>query len=160
MTEDILILDYDESQDEFEILKRLIQQYEEHGLLIIAYDLDDTVRPFRSKSCDAVIKTIKNCQKYLKCIFIVYTANTDMKANIKFLKDNDLPYDAINDYPKNFPIEHFRIQLSNARYFKKPSPKLYYNILLDDKSCGLRDACKLLNYLCYRENKKKNKEEF
>lgn len=142
------------------LYNRLLEQYNKHGLLILAYDLDDSVRPFKSLDCKDTIKIIKRCRDTLNCIFIVYTANTDMESNIKFLEDNDLPYDAINDYPDNFPISKFSDDFRVARESEGGIPKLYYNILLDDKSCGLREACEILDLLCDEiENVNKAKKE-
>lgn len=126
------------------LYQRLRKAYKQHGRICIAYDLDDTVRPFWSEICDSTIAIIKRCKQVLNPYFIVYTANTDMEFNINYLKDNNLPYDAINSYPDDFPIKKFVDDFNTV----KPSPKIYCNILLDDKSFGLCSACKALHLLC------------
>lgn len=149
----------DDSWDEDILYQRIKDVYNKHNSLWIAYDLDDTVRPYRSSSCEDTIRIIKRCRDVLNAHFIVYTANPDKKANIKFLEDNDLPYEAINCYPDSFKISPFEYQYKNAVYFKQDIPKLYYNILLDDKSCGLERACEILDKLCDEVEMIKNDEK-
>lgn len=141
------------------MFNRIYQQYLEHGCLILALDLDDTVRPFRSESCKDTIATVKRCQNLLNCITIIYTANTNTQANIKFLNDNGIKYDSINCYPDNFPIKKFKNEFDIACESDGAPPKLYYNILLDDKSCGLEMACEILNKICDNIEEQKAKEK-
>lgn len=127
-----------------ELYERLREAQKLHGKIVIGYDLDDTVRPFKSASCDGTIATILRCKQVLKPYFIVYTANTDMEFNYNYLKTKGLPYDAINDYPIDFPLKSF----VDGQRAVEPRPKLYFNILLDDKTFGVYAACQALNKLC------------
>lgn len=149
----------DDSWNENVLYKRLKEVYNTHGSIWIAYDLDDTVRPFKSESCFDTIEIIKRCKKILNAHFIVFTTNADMKANITFLEENGLPYEAINCYPNSFPIDKFKQDFEEAINRKEPPPKLYYNILLDDKSCGLEMACSILGNLCDAVEKDKKEKE-
>lgn len=123
----------DALKDDF-LYKRLFDAYEEHDRLIIAYDLDDTVRPYKSKSCEDVKTLIKRAKRILKPYFIVFTANPHKEKNIAFLEAEGLPYDAINE---------------NAEFIGRYGDglKVYYNLLLDDKA-GLKEAYDALDRLC------------
>lgn len=142
------IIETDDSFVYNALKERIFNQYKEHGCLILAVDLDDTIRCFKSQTCDNTLTVIKTCQNILNCITIIYTANTDIEANIKFLTENKVHYDSINCYPDNFPIKKFKEAFDAACKAGNPPPKLYYNILLDDKSCGLGVACDILEELC------------
>lgn len=133
----------DDSWNFWVMYERLENQFKEHKTLIIAYDLDDTVRPYRSSTCKETIAVIKRCERLLHPIFIVYTANPDIEQAKIDLEKMGLPYDAINDYPQGtMPAPLWKVKQDNS------SIKLYYNILLDDKSFGLRDSCRALTILC------------
>ena len=60
----------DALKDDF-LYERLSDAYEEHDRLIIAYDIDDTVRPYKSKSCEDVKALIKRAQRIFNPYFIV-----------------------------------------------------------------------------------------
>lgn len=116
------------------LYNRLKEAYLEHDRLIIAYDIDDTVRPYKSQSCEEVKALIKRAKTFLNPYFIVFTANPHKEKNIAFLEDEGLPYDAINENA-DF-IGRYRDNL-----------KIYYNLLLDDKA-GLKEAYDALDRLC------------
>lgn len=139
------------------MFNRIYSQYLEHNCLILALDLDDTIRTFKSESCKDTLATVKRCQEVLNCITIIYTANPHEEDNIKFLRDNGIHYDSINCYPANFPIPKFKDEYDKALAEGKVL-KLYYNILLDDKSCGLEAACEILDEMCSIEEEKKKEE--
>lgn len=123
----------DALKDDF-LYKRLSDAYEEHDRLIIAYDIDDTVRPYKSKSCEDVKALIRRAKRILKPYFIVFTANPHKEKNVAFLEAEGLPYDAINE---------------NADFIGRYGDglKVYYNLLLDDKA-GLKEAYDALDRLC------------
>lgn len=133
----------DDSWNFWAMYRRLEEHFLKYKTLIIAYDVDDTVRPNYSSICDETIKVIKRCEEILHPIFIVYTANPHIEEVEAFLKNNDIPYDAINDYPKGMVSGFLRQEKKND-----PNLKLYYNIFLEDKSFGLRDSCRALTILC------------
>lgn len=126
------ILD-DSLEDDF-LYERLVKAQDEHERLIIAYDIDDTVRPYKSKSCDMVKDLIRRAETLLNPYFIVFTANPHKEENIAFLEAEGLPYDAINE---------------NADFIGRYGEglKIYYNLLLDDKA-GLKEAYDALDRLC------------
>lgn len=113
------------SQDE--CVKRLLREWEKYGRLVVAYDFDSTVCPKEGEdpadSCDQMIELLRECKK-AGCSMIVFTARPYEEYDIvkKFLEDNSIPYDYINE---NDPM----VNLSNAR-------KIFYNIFFDDR-CAL-----------------------
>ena len=124
----------DDGLQEWFLYDRLVAAYRQHKKLIIAYDLDDTVRPYYSKNCEQVKALIRRAKFLLNPYFVVYTANPNTEKNIAFLESENLPYDAINQ----------NIDIINDRF---NSGKIYYNLFLDDKA-GLREAYMALNKLC------------
>lgn len=118
------------------LYNRLKEAYLEHDRLIIAYDIDDTVRPYKSKSCEETKKLIRRAKEVLNPYFIIYTANPHNEKNIQFLNDENLPFDAINE---NVP--------EIGRY--GDGLKIYYNLFLDDKA-GLAETYEALDKLCHR----------
>lgn len=124
----------DDSLRENFLYNRLVEAQAEHNRLIIAYDIDDTIRPYKSLSCENVKSLIKRAKKILNPYFIVFTANPHKGKNIDFLESQGLPYDAINE---------------NADFIGRYGDglKVYYNLLLDDKA-GLKEAYDALDRLC------------
>ena len=132
------------STNEAYAFSRLIEHYNTHDRIIIAYDIDDTVRPYYSGSCERVKSVLRAAAKYLNCYFIVYTCNPNIDKIKKFLDDEELPYDSINE---NAPFAPSGM-----------NGKLFYNIFLDDKA-GLREATdRLENLINYIINLQYNEE--
>lgn len=131
------------------LLNRLITQYRKQDKLIIAYDIDDTVRPAYCTNCDIVQSLLRAADKTLNAFFIVFTSNEDIDGVKKYLDEYELPYDAINE---NAPFVHFK------------KGKVFYNVLLDDKT-GLGETVNILEQLIYLVDnkyitKENNTEEF
>ena len=115
------------------LLMRLIEQYKNNKQLIIAYDIDDTVRPYHSSSCDDIQSLLRIAKQQLDAYFIVYTSNSNIDEIKEYLATWDIPYDAINE---------------NAPFVPFKTGKIFYNILLDDKA-GLAQAASNLKDLIY-----------
>lgn len=115
---------------------RLVEQYQKTDQLVIAYDFDDTVCPYYSYGCFRAASAIRSAKQHLNAYLIVYTCNQDEEKIKKYLEQEKIPYDAINE---NAPFIHFN---------KKDGSKLYYNLLLDDKA-GLHQALSDLETLIY-----------
>lgn len=113
------------------LLLRLIEQYQTHERPIIAFDIDDTVRPYYSKPTGEIQSLLRMAKRVLNAYLIVYTSNPNVGDIVKFLDKNDIPYDAINE---------------NAPFAVCPGAKIYYNIFLDDKA-GLGQAAQILKDL-------------
>lgn len=112
--------------------KRLLEEYEEHNSLVVAYDFDNTVYDFHKKGWkfDDVVNLLRKL-KSLNCYLIVFTANEEMEMVVNYLVENNIPFDGINENPP---------------FFKSTSRKIYYNILLDDRA-GLKECFDDLNKL-------------
>lgn len=118
-----------------ESLRRLINDYRKHGSLVIAYDFDNTVYDYHNKGekYEEIIWLLRKLKSH-NCELICWTANEDLGFIKKYLIDNDIPFDAINE---------------NPYFFKdKESRKIYYNALLDDRA-GLQQVYTELDTLCY-----------
>ena len=114
-------------------LLRLIDQYKKHGQIIIAYDIDDTVRPYYCTTCTDIQSLIRLAKSALNAYLIVYTSNPNIEEIKHFLDKEEIPYDSINE---NAPFVHYK------------TGKVFYNILLDDKA-GLAQAASNLKDLIY-----------
>lgn len=122
--------------------ERLIQEWLDHGKIVLAGDWDDTINPWKFKGYEAntsLIRThnvIKLAQS-VGCYFSVWTA-CDAKRfdEIKERCENyGIRVDSINENPIPLPYGNHR--------------KMYYNHLLDDRA-GLEQAVDILEYVCYR----------
>lgn len=122
-----------------EIENKLVNTYMEHGDLIIAYDFDDTIKPFNPEdSCDTVINLIKRCQK-LGFTTYLWTCRegSRLQQAIEYCNSKGLYPTYINRMPGVLYAEG-----------RKP----YCNILLDDKA-GLDSTVETLtNVLNIIEN--------
>lgn len=107
--------------------KRLEKEYKKYGMLIIAYDFDDTVYDFhkQGRTYNKIIKLLREWKGF--AYFIVYTASDETRyPDIKrYLKENDIPFHTINENIDTLNVPHGK--------------KLYYNVLLDDRA-GLNTA--------------------
>lgn len=122
----------DEYLQENASLKRLLEEYEKYGRLVIAYDFDNTVYDFHKKGAtySMVIRLLQDL-KDLGCIMICFTANEDVNFVRGYCLRYDIPLDKLNENPD---------------FFNCPSRKIYYNALLDDRA-GLLQVYKELVHL-------------
>jgi hydroxymethylpyrimidine pyrophosphatase-like HAD family hydrolase len=113
-------------------IKRLREWYLRNGTLIVAFDFDNTVYDFHNKGHDygEVIELLRKA-KQANCFLIVFTGNQDEDFVRSFLKENDIPFDSINEHAPFLPEKDKRAR------------KIYYNVLLDD-AAGLKSACEYL----------------
>lgn len=121
--------------------QRLLDEWEQHGKIIIAVDIDDTILPYRTstqKECDNIINLVKECQAVGAYVIIYTCRNSDgIKEALEYCKSKDLHIDAVNENPKgvNLPYGH--------------TAKPYANIFLDDRG-ELRGASERLADCMYR----------
>ena len=115
------------------LLERLVKQYQKQDKLIIAYDIDDTVRPMYCADCGDVQSLLRMIKNTLDAYFIVFTSNEDINGVKEYLNKWDIPYDAINE---------------NAPFVPFEKGKIFYNVLLDDKA-GLGEVVNTLKQLLY-----------
>lgn len=120
-------------------VSRLIDDYEKHGSIVIAYDFDNTVFDFHSNGFDYtdIISLLRELRSTIECCLIVFTANDDIGFIKSYLNKNNIPFDLINENPS---------------FFDSKSRKIYYNILLDDRA-GLLSAYLQLKELLRRIKK-------
>ncbi len=121
--------------DDQQCIDRLLSEFQTHGSIIVCYDYDNTVYDYnkRGDGFPLIINLLRKAKK-LGCHLIVFTScNDDRFPEIKkYLTDNDIPFDAINETPDYIPFR---------------GKKVYSNILLDDRS-GLSAAYRILNEVC------------
>lgn len=131
--------------DDDNCFNRLVEEYNKHGL-IIAYDFDNTVFDYYKKGhkFNKVVELLRLCKTELKCHLTLFTScNDDRMPEIrKYLEENNIPYDSINETPDYIPFK---------------GRKVYYNILLDDRA-GLLSAFRVLERVFYHIRSLKNKK--
>ena len=105
--------------------ERLLREYKKYDSLVVAFDFDNTVYDFHQKGLNFtdVITLLQNLKK-IGCYLIIFTANEDEDFVKKYCKDNQIPFDTINENPP---------------FHQSKSRKIYYNILLDDRA-GLHET--------------------
>lgn len=104
-------------------ITRLLEDYNKHNSLIVAFDFDNTIYDFHKKgfTFPAVVKLIKECISLGFEVFC-FTANKD--------------YDLVNKILTELGIS-CKINESSVELGSKSKP--YFNILLDDRA-GLLSA--------------------
>lgn len=107
-------------------VNRLLEEWDKYGRLIVAYDFDSTVSPYKddpADSCEQMIELLKECKR-AGCTMIVFTARPYSEFGMvkKYLDEKGIPYDYINE---NDPM----VSVPNSR-------KIFYNIFFDDR-CAL-----------------------
>jgi len=116
--------------------KRLVEEYHKYGKLVIAFDFDNTVFDFHKKGLlySHTINLLKEAKSVgFDCI--CFTAAEDYTFIEQYCEKNQIPLDGIN---------------INPPFFKTTSPKIYFNILLDDRSgliSAYYDLKALINYI-------------
>ena len=113
--------------------RRLADEWERHGSLVVAYDFDNTVYDYHGAgdTYPAVVALLHRLHR-VGCYLIVFTANPDAAAVRAYLDRKGIPYDAVNENPP---------------FFSGTAGKIYYNALLDDRA-GLRQAYDDLTWFC------------
>lgn len=106
-------------------IHRLVSEFKKYGTIWVAYDFDNTVFDYHSKGHDynEVIDLIRDARS-VGIKLQVWTAEENLTKVESFLMENNIPWDLINQSPS---------------FFTNGSAKIYYNLLLDDRS-GLLSA--------------------
>lgn len=118
-------------------IARLFAEWEKYGSLIIAFDFDNTVFDFyrAGHTFKQTIELLRECHKMGFRLTLFTSCNDDRMEEIKsYLKENDIPYDGINDTPEYIPF--------NGR-------KIYFNHFLDDRA-SLGSAYRILKETIFR----------
>ena len=129
---------------------RLLEEWKQHGKIIISVDYDDTLYPWRKDfNKEDIERTIKLVQqaRYTGAYIVIFTASdSDRYDEIsKYCESIKLPIDSINKNAINLPYGN--------------NGKIYYNINLCDRS-GLTQALDILESALYqyRGFKESNKQ--
>jgi hypothetical protein len=99
---------------------RLLDEYNRYKSLIVAFDFDDTVFDFHKKG-----RTYKNvinllsALKKINCYLICWTGQDDIDFVKRYLTENQIPFDSINENPP---------------FHQSKSRKIYANAFLDDRA--------------------------
>lgn len=99
---------------------RLVTEYYKHKSLCIGFDFDGTVHDYHGKGTTyhQLIQLLRDL-KEIGCKLICWTAYKDHSHVIKFLEDNNIPFDGVNIDGIVLPWDT-----------RKP----FFNALLDDRA--------------------------
>jgi hypothetical protein len=110
------------------VVKRLVNEYELHGGIVVAYDFDNTVFDYhkRGDNYEMVTDLIRKLGEVKGIDLVVWTGTAMERYDfvMKYLTENKIPFNRIN---------------GNPYFFSSSSPKIFYSILLDDRA-GLESA--------------------
>lgn len=118
--------------DDVACIKRLVREWEKHGRLIVGFDFDNTIFDYYQEghTFPKVIQLLKDCKEAGFVLTLFTSCNQDrMPELIKYMEDNKIPYDLINETPDYIPFK---------------GRKIYFNVLLDDRA-GLSAAYRHLS---------------
>ena len=112
---------------------RLLREYHIHKRLIVALDFDDTVFDYHGTGdhYTSVLEIIRECQS-LGFYIVLFTGSdkTQWSAQCEYLSKKGIVVDSINKNPITLPFGNYG--------------KVYFNILLDDRS-GLGQSIEILS---------------
>jgi len=124
-------------------LERLLEEWEQHGKIIIACDYDDTISPWKLKGFNPqrVIETLK-VAKQTGAYIVIFTACNEARYPeiFEYCQSQGLTIDGINKTPIDLPYGNDR--------------KIYANIFLDDRA-GLNESLNILEMAMYTIRGKK-----
>ena len=108
------------------LLEKLLQQHQEHGRLIVAFDFDDTVSPYRypMEVLLPIHDLLKECYQAGHEL-VCFTANDNHEKVRAFLHEHEIQFHTINQ--SSVPSKG----------------KIFYNIFLEDKT-GLDQTLEIL----------------
>jgi hypothetical protein len=118
--------------DEFLIpnasFKRLWQEYNKYPQLVVCVDFDNTLYDFHKKgfTYPLVKQLVRDLKRKLNFYVIIWTGNQDIDLVVQYCKDNDIPFDSINeDSPQSMELYRKNGDL--------PPRKQFANVYLDDR---------------------------
>lgn len=125
-------------------VKRLVEEWMQHGKIIIALDFDDTISPWKINSqldCDALIRKVIDA-RLVGAYVVVFTACAeDRHPHIsEYCAAKGLIIDGINRNPIELPYGN--------------QNKIYANIFLDDRG-GLDESVNIMQEAMYLVRAKK-----
>jgi hypothetical protein len=121
-----------------EYVDRLVNNWRQHGKIIIGVDFDDTIAPYmfnEQSTCNEVINLVREAIKTGAYIVIHTACNPDRHREIlEYCSSVGIIVSSINKNPISLP------------YGEKGKPLC--NIYLDDRA-GLNEACNILQQAIY-----------
>lgn len=105
--------------------QRLYEEYKKYNNLIIAVDFDDTLYDFHGKgyTYKKVAQLVRDLHD-INCWIIIWTGNQNTEFVKEYLKENNIPYNSIND----------EADVSKKLLKGKYPRKVYANAYLDDRA--------------------------
>jgi hypothetical protein len=118
---------------------RLLEEFQKHDSLVVAFDFDDTIYDFHKKGriYNDVIALLREL-KSINCYLICWSGQEDGEFVKKYLQENNIPFDAFNENPP---------------FHKSTSRKVYANAYLDDRA-GLKQVYEELKTMMLTIKKK------
>jgi hydroxymethylpyrimidine pyrophosphatase-like HAD family hydrolase len=118
--------------DDSVAIERLYNEWKKYGKIFLALDFDDTIYDFHKKGYkyEKVIELVKACQKQ-GCYTIIFTGSELEK------------YPFIRSYCEEIGLHIDKINENAIPMNVGNNGKIYYNILLDDRS-GLSSSFRIL----------------
>lgn len=120
-------------------LDRLVEEWEQHGKIIIAVDFDDTISPWKMGSFvdfERIISILKEAKLTGAYIVIFTSCSPDRFYEIKeYCGSKGLSIDSINVNPIQLPYGNHG--------------KIYANIFIDDRA-GLNESLEILELAIYQ----------
>lgn len=119
--------------------QRLIEEWKEHGRLILSVDFDDTLYPYKTatgEECLELIEYLRSIQD--KLVIIIWTASKPDR------------YEEIRNYCSSVGLEIVGVNtaaLPNLKFGTESKP--YFNLLIDDRA-GKQQAIEQLK-TAYKE---------
>lgn len=129
------------------VVRRLLDEWNQYGILIIAFDYDNTVYDYHNNGVEfpRVIALLREC-KLIGAHIVCFTSCDESRyGDIReYLKSKEIPCDAINETPDFIPFK---------------GRKVYFNILLDDRA-GLASAYQTLHSAAELRRIEKSNEQY
>lgn len=130
--------------------KRLYQEYKKYDQIICLIDFDNTLFDFHNvgSTHNKVIELVQKAKSVLNAEIIIWTGNVNTQLVEQYCKDNEIPYDSINEQSAKAVKFYSKMEC-------EPPRKLFGNIMIDDRG-GLIQAFQdldLLIFIVEQENK-------
>lgn len=129
---------FDKNPESNPYLDRLVNEWREHGKIIIGVDFDDTISPWKMTDFDfdKVIDILIKAKETGSYIVIFTACSPERFPEIKgYCSSKGLEIDSINENPIPLPYGHHK--------------KIFANIFIDDRG-GINEALNILEFAMYK----------
>lgn len=140
---------FEKNPESIPYLDRLVDEWYQHGKVIIACDYDDTISPWKMKhenhsDFTRVIELLKAAKHTGAFVTIWSACDKGRFDEIRsYCKSKGLDIDSINENPIDLPYGN--------------NGKIYANIYLDDRS-GLNESLNILEFAMYKVRGMRNSD--